>query len=797
MRLRDDAPLPYPIEGHSRRHHSPGSDKPISALKKRTSSPSPVSSSGSSRSRSSSSRHSRSSSGSSSPSSSRKSHNSKRSTKRKKKRDRKRKGTSISSHSSPRKVTGLEKTISPIKTYGDIPVIPLEPQKQAGELSSGHESISSDELPYFPDEDPTPTEGAGKRKRSNGHKSPSSSSSSSSHKKKRKRTDSPGKDSISSSDLIYSPTRLNSSAPKESKEITEKEDDEQSIERPPMSPAGSSISSGEFPEYQGPMEQTGFSPHRPVSPSELPPLPEDIDGFQPPLPDDFPPFPVDQPPLPPLPPDPEDKPAPPPEPISADSQSPQGLQSSDGVYNSNRIANHSLSSEQEEGEISDETEGSVTLSSQRLAEESGHRPGSPKKLESFEVGLNEAREHSGSKSSVPQVPLEQLPSLPSENQPPSLLQSHESPTGSSFQENKTTIKNTEVLPDLSPTCEKNITSPSQSDSFSNLDCCKASSDTLIFSSTSSSLNVSSGQYRTETKSVPVKSPDVSEEPKETEATALQESGQQEFQQSSEADTSSSLSDDSSKLQDAFVDSQQSQSPDRARILSIAPAGFSEDQQGVYSNKDAVTNSQGKIQTAGMSNEACDIKNVTSPQDSQQPHAGSNTESVGTVDSTEQPAPVIETASADPCQSETTMKPTQLRPEEQTFKPDTQLRASFEEAETEKKQASNHLIISQTEEQTSINRNKQTIAQTVEETQLSCSFQQSDQTEVKKPSSPFSEMNETNTSSETRKRKFDTDDIPAGSGEQMHNESKRIRTDSTDDISADASSSPSNQEQEQK
>ncbi|GFO50242.1 biorientation of chromosomes in cell division protein 1-like protein [Plakobranchus ocellatus] len=356
VRLRDDAPLPYPIEGLSHKHHSPGSDKAsFSTFKKRTS-PSPVSpSSTSSGSRSSSPRRTRSrSNSSSSPSSSRRSHNSKKSARRRKRRERGSKGTSLSSHSSSKRLSVLEKNASPIKTYGEIPVIPLEPQKPSVDLSSGNESISSDELPYFPDEEAVTTPVLPKRKRSlDEHKSSSSESSTSSSKKRRKRKESPGKDSISSSDLIYSPTRLNSLAPEKA---TEKEEDEQSIERPPMSPAGSSISSGEFPNYHATLDRTGFSPHRPVSPSELPPLPEDIDGFQPPLPDESPPFPHDQPPLPPLPPDPpRDAPAPPPEPIITSKPN-------SGLLDTSELK------EQEEGEVSDESENATLTAKQHISD---------------------------------------------------------------------------------------------------------------------------------------------------------------------------------------------------------------------------------------------------------------------------------------------------------------------------------------------------------------------------------------------------------------------------------------------
>ncbi|CAL1526470.1 unnamed protein product [Lymnaea stagnalis] len=292
VRVRDDIPPPYPIEGvSSRKHRSPGSDQGSSSVyKPPVSPPSPVSSS--SRSLSSSSSRSRSSSCSSSRSSSSSSSNSSRHKKklaRKQKRRRKSRNNDSEKTSSIRSLSKLpnqEKNFSPIKTPDIIPKPAADPTPVERRLSSGHESISSDELPYFPDEEPqppSPPKVKVRKKRSRG-KSASDSSSSPPAQKRKRSEGSSDKASISSSELLYSPTRRQAQISGQSKEDVD--EDQDSIERPPMSPGRSSISSGELPDYpdQDQAFMEGFSPHHPPLPSEIPPLPQDIDGFQPPLP---------------------------------------------------------------------------------------------------------------------------------------------------------------------------------------------------------------------------------------------------------------------------------------------------------------------------------------------------------------------------------------------------------------------------------------------------------------------------------------------------------------------------------
>ncbi|CAG5133483.1 unnamed protein product [Candidula unifasciata] len=316
VRLRDDVPPPYPIDGVKRKHRSPASDQGSSSLYKTLSAPSPVSSASSSRSRSSSSARSRSQSGSRSSSSS-SSFSSSRSSQRKKRLKRKKrtkrrstdteKTSSLKSQTSTSKLSGPERIVSPVN-FSEIPSLPIGIQSRERLLSSGHESISSDELPYFPDEEPPKPSPKATINKSPGKNSPSSSnisskSAQSNRKKKR--------ESISSSELIYSPSRLKSPAPSSATSKGD-EDDNMSIECPPMSPGRSSISSDELPDY--PVEDSDpaflkqFSPHQPPLPSDLPPLPEDTDGFQPPLPQDSPPMFLDiQPPPPPPPPPPVDE----------------------------------------------------------------------------------------------------------------------------------------------------------------------------------------------------------------------------------------------------------------------------------------------------------------------------------------------------------------------------------------------------------------------------------------------------------------------------------------------------------
>lgn len=110
-------------------------------------------------------------------------------------------------------------------------------------LSSGHESISSDELPYF-SEEPEPMDNKLKRKRLGSGSSGSSGSLAAKQKKQRK-------DSISSSELIASPKRIPLSPTFSATFSTPTAgsgsgSDSDNIPKPPMSPAGgSSISSGE------------------------------------------------------------------------------------------------------------------------------------------------------------------------------------------------------------------------------------------------------------------------------------------------------------------------------------------------------------------------------------------------------------------------------------------------------------------------------------------------------------------------------------------------------------------------
>uniref|UniRef100_A0A2C9JDF1 BOD1/SHG1 domain-containing protein n=1 Tax=Biomphalaria glabrata TaxID=6526 RepID=A0A2C9JDF1_BIOGL len=313
VRLRDDVPPPYPIEGvNTRKRRSPLSEVGSSGLYKPVSPPSPVSSSSSSSSRSvgsyswsRSSSHSRSSSLSSTSSS----HSSREKAKRKKKRRRRRSSRNKEVSNVRQKFSSSKSldTFSPIKGPEIMPKVVSEPQLRERLLSSGHESISSDELPYFPDDEPQPPPSPPKvkvkrRRSSQCDSSTGSSSSKSPVNKKQRCSQSPGKESISSSELIYSPTRLKS--PKKMSEAENDDDDNLSIERPPMSPGRSSISSGELPDYPE-QDLEGFSPHHP------PLQQEDIDRFQPPLPpspqnfDINPPLP---PPLPEMPPEPSHSP---------------------------------------------------------------------------------------------------------------------------------------------------------------------------------------------------------------------------------------------------------------------------------------------------------------------------------------------------------------------------------------------------------------------------------------------------------------------------------------------------------
>ncbi|XP_005099430.1 biorientation of chromosomes in cell division protein 1-like 1 [Aplysia californica] len=316
VRVRDDVPPPYPMEGvnATRKHRSPGSDQGSSgALKAGMSPPSPVSSSSSSRSASPRSRRSRSKSRSRSRSSS--SSSSAASSSRSSRRKRKAKSLSKKKRKHKLEVSSKQAVMekfSPLKAAEDLPPAKVEASlvKQR-KLSSGNESISSDELPYFPDDVPETAAAKPKRKRSLSGKSSSSGSSSSRSKrrKRRRKGDSPGKESISSSELIYSPTRLKSPVGSDSDE------DVPEIPKPPISPAGSSISSGELPDYAGDDMSTArplaYSPHRPPSPSERLPITTDFDGFQPPLPQEMPPdFENCQPPPPP--PSPPPMPPPPP-----------------------------------------------------------------------------------------------------------------------------------------------------------------------------------------------------------------------------------------------------------------------------------------------------------------------------------------------------------------------------------------------------------------------------------------------------------------------------------------------------
>ncbi|KAH9524831.1 hypothetical protein Btru_027984, partial [Bulinus truncatus] len=313
VRLRDDVPPPYPIEGvNTRKRRSPVPELGSSALYKQLSPPSPVSSSVSSRSRSSSSSSSRSRSKSSSRSSSHSSTSHSSHHKKKKRRRRSSRNREVAAVVAAARPFTSSKSVdndfSPIKAVEPIPKVPSEPQMVRERLlSSGHESISSDELPYFPDDEPeappSPPKVKVKRRRSSQGNSSSGSSLSSSPLKKRKRSSqSPGKASISSSELIYSPTRLKSPNKKtsEGEKDDEEDSDSISIERPPMSPGRSSISSGELPDYPE-HDLEGFSPHH------LPVPQEDIDGFQPPLPPSPQNYNV-QPPLPP--PSPEAPPLP-------------------------------------------------------------------------------------------------------------------------------------------------------------------------------------------------------------------------------------------------------------------------------------------------------------------------------------------------------------------------------------------------------------------------------------------------------------------------------------------------------
>lgn len=322
VRLRDDVPPPYPIEGVTRKHRSPASDQGSSSVYKALSLPSPVSSASSSRSRSSSSdsSQSRSRSGSESRSSSssssssshssqqRKMHSERDRRNKRKDEDTEEKTASQRSQVPSSKLSGPEGSISPVKFPEQVPSVSQRSHSRERHLSSGHESISSDELPDFPDEEPPQPLQTKKRSRSPGDLSSSSSTSSRSHQSKRKKKGQrKGRESISSSELIYSPSRLKSpgNVSETAKDSNAEDDDDMSIERPPMSPGRSSISSGELPDYPGedpdPSLLQEFSPHQPPLPSDLPPLPEDTEGFQPPLPQDSPPLPRDSlPPPPPM-----------------------------------------------------------------------------------------------------------------------------------------------------------------------------------------------------------------------------------------------------------------------------------------------------------------------------------------------------------------------------------------------------------------------------------------------------------------------------------------------------------------
>ena len=802
VRLRDDAPLPYPIDGQSRRHLSPGSDRPTSsAYKKRASSPSPVTSSGSSRSRSSSSRRSRSSSGSSSPSSSRRSHNSKKSTNRRKRREKRTKGTSISSHSSSRKIAGKETVASPIKPHADIPVIPLEPQNQAGELSSGHESISSDELPYFPDEEAAPAPGGAKRKRSpNGNKSSSSTSSVSSRKKRRKRKDSAGKDSISSNDLIYSPTRLKSSAPKESKEV-EKEDDEQSIERPPMSPAGSSISSGEFPEYQGPLEQTGFSPHRPVSPSELPPLPEDIDGFQPPLPDDCPPFPEDRPPLPPLPPDSEDHPVPPPEP-STDSVSHHNPHV-DNVYSTCQMPD----SEPEEGEISDEMENSFTILKQRKGGDHSERAWSSPQLGIHKAVLGEISDHVS--SFAPKQPSGQSSPSPIETQ---LSGPPQSPLRATVSSPETTQEN-----NLSEICEE----PAAQERDKNEDETRTSQSAQFVTHPPPFIPTMSSQTPTESTILGSKETYPRNELKAAETV------EQESQRPP----------DVTHLTEVVSKSQEGHSLEGEGKPNMASSGDNVEQKEVLSNDNRtnkLTSAQGVV-TKSLEHQAVELLdtsgkthiNVQSSGSSEGPETVNNdSESSGMkqidsnllenskkesvkdeVKSCDQTVQLA-SQSADMCgsQTETDKNPSQLEAEQQAISLDTQCKTDVQTSpavstnsnqfELEEKQA----YQPETRQQTVLPDSEKS-DQVCKDLQFSSSPQHDDQSKSEIQSLPASEVIERDTISDSRKRKFETDDNLSevsinNSIHSLENESKRLKVDSTDSANAPASTSCfTDQEQE--
>ncbi|XP_059179216.1 protein split ends-like isoform X2 [Physella acuta] len=441
VRLRDDGPPPYSFEAVAKKRHSPGLDQGSASVYKTMSPPSPVSP----RSRSSSSERSKSSSSSSgsiscSSSSSRSSHHKKKRKHRKKKRKTKDKASSIRSSSSAPKLMSQERTFSPLKPQELMSKFLSEPLRER-RLSSGHESISSDELPYFPDEEPLPSPPQVKRKQSPVGKSPSTPSSGASPPQKR-RKESPSKESISSSELIYSPTRRKSQTKtsderKEDEDIDD-DDDNVSIERPPISPGGSSISSGELPDYSDPDHafMQGFSPHQPPLPSDLPPLPQDIDHFQPPLPPSPPPF-LNQAPLPPLP-----------------------------INDENCHISTSCNDDEEEGEIIEETdfpsESSKHISTESVSESTNSKlERHPPQIDpNFSATMNEPA-------------TEEIPQLMS-NQPSSELPAHVS-------SDIATSQDTTDVSALDQSDEKMLESPSTSSETLHAHACshKTTSETAV------------------------------------------------------------------------------------------------------------------------------------------------------------------------------------------------------------------------------------------------------------------------------------------------------------------------------